>query len=143
MGSTFALYVPEEEQTIETGEKFYQYHVERSQFDSTLDDLNSYESFKDWMKQHDKFRIGQKPTKEVLEASDPPIPELYFEYSNDDGVIWDAEGLDEFIESLETARETLSQEIDDEEHMKGVDRSIEICIHLLEFAKENEYGITI
>lgn len=142
MSNAFSLTVPAERRTVKTGEQFYQYHVENSTHDDSLEDVPEFEYFMKRLKQNGRFRISQKPTKQVIEAGTPPMSEILFEYEDEDGVVREEDGLEMFVQSLETARENLREELD-EDRMDGVDRTIEMCINIIEFAKLNGYGVSV
>ena len=136
MGGAFSLIVPEEEQTVELAERFYQYHLEHSDYDESVEDIFDRERFFKRMEEDDMFMLWNKPTRTVIEAGEPPIAEVLFEYAEGNNTVYDPEGLDEFLNVLETARENLSQE-----EVDIRDRTIEFCENLINFAKENGYGV--
>ncbi|RYJ15226.1 hypothetical protein ELS19_15575 [Halogeometricum borinquense] len=139
MGATFLLVVPEEEETLETAKQFYRYHVQHSEHDDDLEGVFEYEQVKNRLEQESGFMVYKKPTTAVVDAGEPSMQEIQYKYEDDDHVVRDPEGLDLFIQSLETARENLQRDGDLSE---GKDRTIEMCINLIEFAKKNEYGIS-
>jgi hypothetical protein len=136
MGGAFSLIVPEEEQTVELAERFYQYHLERSDYDESVEDIFDRERFFERMEEDDMFMLWNKPTKTVTEAGEPTTAEILFEYAEGNNTVYDPEGLDEFSKMLETARENLS-----EEEVDVRDRTIEFCENLINFARENGYGV--
>ncbi|QIB75712.1 hypothetical protein G3I44_16335 [Halogeometricum borinquense] len=140
MGSAFSLAVPEEEQTLDTGEQFYKYYVENSAYADSVEELFEYKQFKERLESEDLFMVYKKPTTTVVDAGDPSMAEILFEYEDKDQgwVVQDQVGLNKFIESLETARENLKR---DGELSEGDDRTIEMCISIIQFAKENGYGV--
>lgn len=142
MGTAFSLIVPEDEKTIETGEHFFQYHIENSTDDDSLDGLFEYEQFTERLEGKDRFSIFKKPTQTVVDAGEPSMAEIQLEHEEEDGAVRDPEGLDKFIESLEAARENLRVELD-EDVFEIKNRNIEMCINIIEFAKENDYGVSL
>lgn len=138
MGSAFSLQVPEEEQTLATAEAFFEYHIDNSKHDDSLEEMLEYEFFKEDYEETGDFFIFKKPTKTVERAAEPSFTDIYFEYEDEDGAIRDPEGLEKFVEALEAARENLKQEGD---YFEGRDWTIEMCINIIEFAKENGYGV--
>ncbi|ADQ66364.1 hypothetical protein C499_08752 [Halogeometricum borinquense DSM 11551] len=141
MSSTFSLVVPDEKETLATGKQFYRYHVENSKYDDSLDEISEYKHFKENLRQDDVFMIYKNPTTQVVDTGEPSIAEILFKYRDEDGVVRDIEGLDTFVTSLEVARKNLEDQLDDD-RMEIVDRTIEMCINLIEFAKKNGYGIS-
>ncbi|WP_363465945.1 hypothetical protein [Halogeometricum borinquense] len=139
MGATFLLVVPEEEETLETAKQFYRYHVQNSEHDDDLEGVFEYEQVKKRLEQEIFFMVYKKPTTAVVDAGEPSMQEVQYKYEDDDHVVRDPEGLDQFIQSLETARENLQR---DGDLFEGKDRTIEMCINLIEFAKKNGYGIS-
>ncbi|RYJ15273.1 hypothetical protein ELS19_01120, partial [Halogeometricum borinquense] len=139
MGSAFSLVVPEEEETLETGKQFYRYHAENSNYDGSIGEISAFERFKKRLRQKGRFRIAEKPTKVVIEAGEPSMADIVLEYADKNGVIHDPEGLDLFVKSLEDSREQLRGELSDD-RMEIMERTIERCINLIEYAKENGYG---
>ncbi|QIB74046.1 hypothetical protein G3I44_06900 [Halogeometricum borinquense] len=139
MGATFLLVVPEEEETLETAKQFYRYHVQNSEHDDDLEGVFEYEQVKKRLEQEIFFMVYKKPTTAVVDAGEPSMQEVQYKYEDDDHVVRDPEGLNQFIQSLETARENLQR---DGDLFEGKDRTIEMCINLIEFAKKNGYGIS-
>ncbi|QIB74287.1 hypothetical protein G3I44_08330 [Halogeometricum borinquense] len=141
MCSEFSLVVPEEEATLETGKQFSRYHAESSNYDGSIEEISAFERFENRLRQKGRFRIAEKPTKVVIEAGEPSMADTVLEYADKNGVIYDPEGLDLFVKSLEDSREQLRGELSDD-RMEIMERTIERCINLIEYAKENGYGIS-
>ena len=136
MVGAFSLIVPEEKETVELAERFYQYHLEHSDYDESVEDIYGRKRFIERLKEKNKFMLWNNPTSTVIEAGEPPIAEIIFEYAEENDTVYDPEGLDKFLEVLETARENLS-----EEEVEVRDGTIEFCENLINFAKENGYGV--
>lgn len=139
MGTAFSLEVPEDARTLETGTAFYRYHIEHSEHDSDLSDLLEYKLFKDEL-EDENFSIFRKATRAVTEAAEPPLSDIQQEFCDEELTVRDPAGLDAFVRSLEAARENLELESDGDIHV-GTDRTIDMCINIVEFARERGWGV--
>lgn len=137
MGFAFVLRVPDEDQTEDTVERFYRYHLENSRRDITLDEYSEYDLVRGRLRADGRFYISKKPTNTVIEAGEPPLFELQREYEH---VVRDQEGFDAFVEWLEAARTNLEHELD-EERMRIKHLTIDYCVNMIEFARRNGYAV--
>lgn len=138
MGTIVSLVVPEQERTLQTGRRFYEYHVDHSEYDESLHDPVEFDSFVDALEEGGKFGIWKKPTRRVVAAAEGPARDVLSAHADDGNTIGDPEGLDALHEWLESARDTLATT---GRLSVGDDRTIELCQHIVEFARVNGYAV--
>lgn len=138
MGSGLSLKVPSDEQTAQTGRQFYNYHVKRSDYHDSIDDVFDYEYFREQMEECGSFTIYQRINNDIIEAAPNELQEIRDEHTEDGYRFTDREGMEAFSAWLESARTTLAT---NDALSDGLDWIISKCQHMIEFALKHDYDI--
>lgn len=138
MGSGLSLKVPEADRTMETGRRFYQFHVERSQYHDSLDDYTPYRNFVRTLRESDLFLIYHGINNDIVAAAPPGLRDMLDEHTENGHRFTDREGMEALSAWLEDARVSLAaaDELDE-----GLDKTVSVCRHMIEFALEHDYDI--
>ncbi|MEZ3116794.1 hypothetical protein RYH80_12820 [Halobaculum sp. MBLA0147] len=139
MGSALSLEVPADEQTVETGRRFYEYHVEQSEHLDSVDDHLPYEQFTRRIRERNRFMIYQKIPHSIFEAAPEPLWEVCKEHTEDGYEFTDREGMEALSAWLESARE--SPTTGKEDLVRANNQTISKCQHMVEFALEHGYSV--
>lgn len=138
--TTFSLGVPEDEQTVETGEKYYTFHIAHSRYDGdkSLTELRDYRYFRARLEEDGNFVIYENVTGDIVDAIDYSLQHVQDEHCNGNYYVYDADGLAKFIAGLAEARGVLNSDGD----IKTIhDKKIERCFNIIRFANKHGYGV--
>ncbi|MEZ3116795.1 hypothetical protein RYH80_12825 [Halobaculum sp. MBLA0147] len=138
MGDGLSLKVPADEETAETGRRFYQYHADQSQYHESIDDILDYKYFRERLDDRGRFMIYRKIPHTIIEPAPDILSDLLDEHTENGHRFTDREGMEALSAWLEDARSTLAA---NGELSNPRDQTITTCQHMIEFALEHDYDI--
>lgn len=140
MGATFNLVVPDEKGVHHIVRRYYDFYLDRMDTyveADTVEELSDYQWSMDRLAEHGDPFVYQQLVSSVSERLARPPFDIYDEYAVE-SVLWDQDGLLELRSLFAEVRDGAG----DQEIPEHVDRQIEELLTLIEFAIENDCGIS-